>query len=140
MHNLVALVTLASLLLFYYMMFLVGRARMKLGVSAPAVTGHPEFERCFRVQANTLEGLIVFLPSLWLCAIALDRSCGGALGDELSAGLGVLWIIGRIIYMRSYIRDPASRSLGFGVQFVATAILLVSALISAIWGLSQGVL
>jgi glutathione S-transferase len=135
MHSLVALVTLLSLALFFWMAADVARARMRFGVRAPAVTGHPEFERHFRVQANTLEGLILFLPSLWLFALTVDGLRSSDLGDKIAASLGLVWIIGRVIYMRSYVRDPASRSLGFGVQALASMLLLIGGLVASVWGL-----
>ncbi|HMH64032.1 MAG TPA: MAPEG family protein [Rhizomicrobium sp.] len=135
MHSLVALVTLISLALFFWMSANVARARVRFGVPAPAVTGHPEFERHFRVQANTLEGLVLFLPSLWIFALTIDGLQGSDLGDKIGAALGLVWIIGRVIYMRSYVRDPASRGLGFGVQALASMLLLISGLVAIVWDL-----
>lgn len=135
MHNLLALVTLATLLVFFWMIIRVGGARVRFKVEAPATTGHPEFERHFRVQSNTQEGLVVFLPSLWLFSLALDNVKGAPLGDLAGAALGVVWIIGRIIYMFSYVRDPASRSAGFGIQALATMIALVGGLGLVVWSL-----
>jgi uncharacterized MAPEG superfamily protein len=105
----------------------VGSARQRFGVEAPAVTGHPEFERHFRVQANTLEGLIVFLPSLWLFAAYLS--------ELVAAGLGLVWVVGRVIYMTSYAKDPKTRSAGFGIQALATVALLFGALGAVAWSL-----
>jgi len=85
MHSLIALVTLLSLALFFWMGADVARARGRFGVPAPAVTGHPEFERHFRVQANTLEGLVLFLPSLWVFALTIDALRGSDLGDKIAA-------------------------------------------------------
>jgi glutathione S-transferase len=135
MHSLVALVTLLSLALFFWMAADVARARIRFGVPAPAVTGHPEFERHFRVQANTLEGLVLFLPALWVFALTIDGLRGSVLGDKIGAALGLVWIVGRVIYMRSYVRDPASRGLGFGVQALATVLLLIGGLVAIVWGL-----
>src|ERR1700739_3396506 len=73
LHGYVALVTLLALVVYLWMFMRVGSARSRFGVEAPAVTGHPEFERHFRIQANTLEGLIVFLPALWLFALYLNE-------------------------------------------------------------------
>jgi glutathione S-transferase len=133
MHSLLALVTLLSLALLFWMGAGVARARVRFGVLAPAVTGHPEFERHFRVQANTLEGIILFLPSLWLFALTVDGLRGGDLGDKIGAALGLVWIIGRVIYMRSYVRDPARRGLGFGVQALASMLLLIGGLVAVVW-------
>ncbi|WP_269715178.1 MAPEG family protein [Caulobacter sp. NIBR2454] len=123
-HNLIALITLLSLVLLVWKIARVGKARMRFGVEAPAVTGHPEFERHFRVQMNMIEGLVVFLPSLWLFAIYWN--------DLFAAGLGVLFLIGRVVYMLAYVKDPKSRSLGFGLQGVAMLVLLIGAIIGAI--------
>jgi glutathione S-transferase len=135
MHSLIALVTLVSTALFFWMGAAVARARVRFGVPAPAVTGHPEFERHFRVQANTLEGIVLFLPSLWVFALTIDAMRGNDLGDKIGAALGLVWIVGRVIYMRSYVRDPASRGLGFGVQALATVLLLIGGLVAIVWGL-----
>jgi hypothetical protein len=127
MHGYVALVTLLALMVYVWMFMRVGSARQRFGVEAPAVTGHPEFERHFRVQANTLEGLIVFLPSLWLF--------GAYLNELIAAGLGAVWIVGRVLYMISYAKDPKTRSAGFGIQALATVALLFGALGAVAWAL-----
>jgi glutathione S-transferase len=127
MHAPVALVTLLALLLYVWMLLRVGSARQRYGVEAPAITGHPEFERHFRVQANTTESLVVFLPALWLFALYLN--------DLVAAAFGLVWIVGRVIYMNSYVRDPKSRSLGFGVQAIGMLALLFGALAAVVWTL-----
>jgi uncharacterized membrane protein YecN with MAPEG domain len=124
-HALVAIVTLLALLLYVFMMVRVGQARGRYGVEAPAITGHPDFERVFRVHANTLEWLPIFLPSLWLFALFWD--------DRVAAGLGLVWIIGRIFYMTGYTKAAAARSAGFLVQMLAAAVLLFGALGKIIW-------
>ena len=93
-----AIVTVASLVFYVSTILQVGAARGRHGVAAPAMTGHPEFERLVRVQANTIEGLVVYLPCLWLFSAYVDA--------RLGAGLGVVWIVGRLIYARAYARDP----------------------------------
>src|SRR5205085_3222554 len=98
----------------------VGRARGKSGIAAPAMTGDPLLERAVRVHYNTLEWLPIFLVSLWLFALYWN--------DLVAAGLGVIWIVGRILYQTGYMADPAKRELGFMVQAVATAVLLFGAL------------
>ncbi len=124
-YALVGIVTLLSVLLYLYMGLRVGQGRSKYGVEAPAIHGHPDFERLFRVQANTLEWLPIYLVSLWLFAIYSDA--------RVAAGLGVLWIIGRVLYMLGYSRAAGARSTGFMIQMVATAILLFGALGRLIW-------
>jgi uncharacterized membrane protein YecN with MAPEG domain len=122
---LVAIVTLLSLVLYVMMGLRVGEARTKFGVVAPAVTGDPEFERRFRVQSNTLEWLPTYLVSLWLFALYWN--------DRAAAVLGVIWIVGRILYMTSYSKDASSRGPGFGIQALATLVLLFGALGKIIW-------
>ncbi|MGI8841152.1 MAG: MAPEG family protein [Caulobacteraceae bacterium] len=116
----VALVTLLALLLYFVMGFRVGRGRSKFGVEAPAVTGHPDFERLYRVQANTLEWLPSFVVSLWLFALYWD--------EKAAALIGLVWIAGRILYMVSYSKLASSRGPGFGIQALAVGVLLFGAL------------
>jgi glutathione S-transferase len=127
MHPLVALVTVVALMLFAWQGIRVGSARSRYGVEAPATTGHPDFERHFRVHANTLEGLMQFLPSLWLFAIFLN--------DWIAAGLGAVWIIGRIVYTIGYTRQASQRGLGFGIQALAGMALLLGAGGAIVWTL-----
>jgi glutathione S-transferase len=119
-HAYVAIVTLLALLTYFWMGLQVGRARSKCGISAPTMTGDPLLERAIRVHYNTLEWLPIFLASLWLFAIYWN--------DLVAAGLGVIWIVGRILYQTGYMADPAKRELGFMVQALATAVLLFGAL------------
>ena len=124
-YALVSIVTLVSLLLYFYMGLRVGQGRSKYGVEAPAIHGHPDFERLFRVQANTLEWLPIYLVSLWIFALSWD--------SLVAAGLGVVWIIGRVMYMTGYSKAAGARSTGFLIQLAATAILLFGALGRLIW-------
>lgn len=124
-HSLVAIVTIAAVLVYVWMGFRVGGARAKSGIAAPAMTGDPVLERHIRVQANTLEWLPIFLVGLWLFAIYWN--------DLVAAALGVVWIVGRILYALGYVADPAKRELGFIVQAAASAILLLGALGRVIW-------
>lgn len=126
-HNLVALVTVASLLTYFWFGLRVGQARGRYGVEAPAVSGHPEFERHFRVHGNTLEWIVIYLPSLWLFA-----SYWLGVGQWIAAALGIVWIAGRVVYATSYVKDPKSRSAGFGIQALATAVLLFGGAIGAV--------
>lgn len=121
MHTAVALVTLLALLVYVWTLSRAGAARGKFGVEAPATTGHPEFERHFRVQANTLEGIVIFLPALWIFAIFSTY-------DLIAAGLGLVWVVGRIIYAVSYAKEAKTRSAGFGIQALATLALLLGSI------------
>lgn len=117
-HPYSALATLLAVAVFFWTISLVSRARKRFGVSAPACTGNEEFERYFRVQMNTLEQLVLMLPVLWLCAVWVG---------ELYAGLGgLVWSIGRIIYVLTYVRDPKSRAAGFTLTIVPTFAMFVA--------------
>jgi glutathione S-transferase len=127
MYHLTALVTLLAVLLYFFIGLNVGRARGKTGVKAPATTGHPDFERAYRVQMNTLEWMPIFLPSLWLFAIYIS--------DAGAAGLGVVWIIGRALYFVGYVKAADKRTAGFVIQMLASVVLLLGALGAVGWRL-----
>ena len=129
-HPLVAIVTLLALLVYFYMSLRVGQARSKFNVPAPATSGNPDFERAFRIHMNTLEWLPLFLVSLWLFAIAWNY-------DLVAAGIGLVWIVGRVLYLTGYSRAAEARSTGFGIQALATAVLLFGALGKIIWMVVQ---
>ena len=103
---------------------LVGRARGRYGIKAPATTGHEVFERYFRVHQNTLETLMAFIPGIALFALFVD--------PNWAAGIGLIYVIGRIVYLRSYVADPAKRSAGFGLSMLPILALLIGGLIGAI--------
>ena len=103
----------------------VSQARAKFDVKAPATAGHPDFDRVFRVQQNTLESLILYLPSLYLFATYVH--------PYIAATLGLLWIIGRYVYMEGYIEAADKRSAGFGIQALASIALLLGSLAGVIW-------
>jgi uncharacterized membrane protein YecN with MAPEG domain len=128
-HSLVAIVTILALLVYAGMGVGVGRARSKAGIHAPTMTGDPILERAIRVQSNTLEWLPIFLASLWLFALYWS--------DLVAAALGLVWILGRLLYWRGYIADPARREAGFLVQGLACAVLLFGALGRVLWILIQ---
>jgi uncharacterized MAPEG superfamily protein len=129
-HRWTAAVTLLALLAYFWMGLQVGGARGKSGINAPTMTGHPLLERAVRVQSNTLEWLPIFLASLWLFAIYWN--------ELVAAGLGVVWIVGRLLYSTGYMADPAKRSTGFLIQMVATAVLLLGALGKIVYSLATG--
>ena len=129
-YSVIALVTIAALIQYFLMALNVGRARQRLNVPAPATHGHPEFERYYRVQMNTLEWLVIFLPCLWLATVlTADWGMHATLGV---AALGGVWIIGRYLYSTAYVKDPSTRSRGFGIQALATLLLLLTTLVSAV--------
>jgi uncharacterized membrane protein YecN with MAPEG domain len=129
-HRWTALVTLLALLVYFAMSLQVGRARGKSGIKPPEMTGDPMLERAVRVQSNTLEWLPIFLASLWLFAIYWN--------ELVAAGMGGVWIIGRMLYSAGYMADPAKRSSGFLIQFLACAVLLLGALGKIVYSLAVG--
>ena len=131
-HALVAIVTCVSLLVVIWMMMRVGGARGRTGIAAPAMTGHPDLERHVRVHLNTLESLPIYLTSQWLFTL-LPKVF--PFNEMIAAGLGALWIVGRVIYALGYVKDPGARSMGFLIQGLAIVILLLGALAKAIWTL-----
>ena len=124
MPNFTALVTLLAAIIYFWIGFRVAQARGKFGVKAPATTGHPDFERAFRVQANTLEWMPIFLPAMWLAAIYVS--------DIGAALLGVVWIAGRLLYLRGYAQAAEKRETGFFVQASAAGLLWLAALIGVL--------
>ncbi len=129
-HRWTALVTLLALLAYFWMIVQVGRARAKSGIMAPAMTGDPLLERAVRVHYNTLEFLPIFLVSLWLFAVYWN--------ELVAAGMGIVWIIGRLLYAAAYMADPAKRGPGFMIQSLACAVLLFGALGRIVYSLATG--
>ena len=119
-----ALVTTLSLLTYFWTIFMVGRARGRFKLEAPATTGHPDFERVFRVHQNTLENIAMYLPALWLFAAYVS--------DRWAAALGAVWIVGRILYARGYYAEAAKRSTGFLISLGAAGVLLLGSLIGIV--------
>ena len=120
----VELVAALAVLQFLSFGVLTGNARRVSGLKAPAVTGHPTFERMYRVQMNTLELLVAFMPALFLAAKFWS--------PVLIAGLGVVYLVGRVIFWRAYVTDPSKRALGFILSILPTMILAVLALIGVV--------
>jgi glutathione S-transferase len=122
-----AIVIILAVLEYLTLAFLVGHARGKYGVKAPATTGHEIFERWFRVQQNTLETLIAFIPGIALFALFVN--------PNWAAWIGLVYLVGRIVYARSYVADPAKRSFGFLLTLLPIVVLLIGGLIGALGNL-----
>lgn len=121
MTHLPALVTLLTVLLMLGTIWVVGHARGRHDIKAPAVSGHPAFDRAYRVQMNTLEQTVLFLPALWLAANY------GFTGWADIAGL--VWLVGRVWYAVAYLKDPAKRGPGFGIAMLGFLALLIMAVV-----------
>jgi glutathione S-transferase len=123
---LVNVIVALALVQFCAFLAAVGRARERYHVAAPATTGNEMFERYFRVQMNTLELLILFIPAIWIFGFYVSA--------DAAAGLGAVYLIGRIIYFMAYVRDPKNRSLGYGLSAGPIVVLVIGALIGAAIG------
>lgn len=115
--DLVALLAIAQFIFFGVQ---VAQARGRYGVKAPAVVGHELFERAYRVQMNTLELLVALLPLLYIAARYWP--------DAYVAVVGAVYLVGRLLYWRSYTRAPASRTLGFVISMTPIMVLLLASL------------
>ena len=120
----VQLVIVLALIEFLVFGYAVGQARTRYNVPAPATSGHEVFERCFRAHMNTLEQLVVFLPSIWLF--------GHYINAWIAVALGALFIIGRALYFRGYVQSAQTRHAGFMISAIPNVALLVGALIGVI--------
>ena len=118
------LVAALAVLQFFFFGIMVGRARERFEVKAPATTGNEHFERVFRVQMNTLEQLTGFLPALYIA--------GQFWPPTYVAAVGIVYLVGRFVYWRSYIADPTSRSLGFLLTISPTFLLLTAGVAGAV--------
>lgn len=125
--ELITIVIALALIEYVIFSILVGNARMKYDISAPAISGNPIFERYYRVQQNTLELLVVFIPGMVMFAQYVRA--------DVAAALGVIFILGRFLYLRSYVADPKTRSLGFSLSIFPSLILVLGGLVGAIMNL-----
>ena len=117
----VQLVALLALFEYFGFAWAVGRARERYGVRAPATSGNEEFECYFRVQQNTLELLIVFLPLLWIAASYWN--------PIWIAAIGAVFVIGRLLYFRGYVREASQRHIGFQLSSVPIVLLALGSVI-----------
>ncbi len=115
--------TLLAVLFTFYAGFRAGALRGAKNISAPATVGDADFERAFRVHYNTMESLVLFLPLVWLAALTFD--------GLIALSIGLVWLVGRVIYMMSYMADPSKRATGAMITMASIAGLFI---ISA-WGL-----
>ena len=122
--HLVDTVAMLAVLQYVFFAVLVGRARVRYRIQAPAVSGNEHFERAYRVQMNTLELLIALLPALYAAARYWPAT--------YVAGVGAVFLIGRLVYWRAYVRDPNGRSLGFALSILPVLVLVLGTLGAAL--------
>jgi uncharacterized MAPEG superfamily protein len=120
----VAAVVTAAVLQFFWFGILVGRARGRFNVPPPATTGNEVFERYFRVQQNTLEQLVIFIPSIWIFATYVNATA--------AAALGAVFVVGRQLYQIGYVADPKKRFAGFGLSALPNLVLALGGLAGAV--------
>ncbi|TVP61492.1 MAG: MAPEG family protein [Nodularia sp. (in: Bacteria)] len=123
------LITALTLLLYLVITINVGRARAKYKVLPPQMTGNPNFERVVRVQQNTLEQMVLFLPALWLFSFYVSPLWG--------PGIGAIWVVGRIVYAWGYYQAAEKRMIGFGISSLSGMVLLLGSLVGIILSLVQ---
>ena len=124
--NYVDLIAVLAIMQLIFFGILVGRARGTYGVKAPAVSGHEMFERAYRVQMNTLELMVAFLPALFIASKYWPQT--------YVAIAGAVYLLGRFIYWRSYVSAPASRGLGFALSMIPILALLIATLVALVRG------
>ncbi len=122
--TLVYVVMMLAVIELFAFSLAVGMARGRYKIPAPATTGNADFERYYRVQMNTLEQMMVFLPSLWTFATFVSASW--------AAGLGLVYLIGRLVYFFGYTRAANKRGVGFLISMVPTMILMIGGLVGAV--------
>lgn len=122
--ELVTIVVGVALLEYIYFSILVGKARGEYGVDAPATSGHEIFERHYRVQMNTLELLVAFIPGIYMFSQFFST--------DIAAGIGGVFIVGRFLYLKSYVGDPKKRSIGFALSILPVLILVIGGIAGAV--------
>jgi uncharacterized MAPEG superfamily protein len=128
MHLHAALISALTTIVLAFASGLVGRARGKYGIKAPATSGHPDFDRAFRAHMNTLEQAVIFLPVLWLATIYSN--------EMIAAYLGYAWIVGRLWYILAYTLEAGKRSMGF----LVTSLCFLGLLAMSLWGIGQALM
>ncbi|BAY31514.1 MAPEG family protein [Nostoc carneum NIES-2107] len=122
-----SLITTLSLLLYLIITINVGRARAKYKVLPPQMTGDANFERVLRVQQNTIEQMVLFLPALWIFSFYVNSLWGAA--------IGAIWLVGRVIYAWGYYQAAEKRMIGFVISTFSSVVLLLGALVGCILSL-----
>jgi glutathione S-transferase len=116
-------VIIISIALLQYIFFTgrAGFARGKYEVKAPKTDGNDTWEILFRVQQNTMEQLVIFIPGMIAFSIYVS---------EVWVLLpGILFVVGRQVYSHLYIKNPDSRGPGMVLSFFSNIALVLATLI-----------
>jgi uncharacterized membrane protein YecN with MAPEG domain len=120
---LTAAVTVLAVLICVFFAINVARNRRATGIDAPRMTGDPRLERALRIQGNSVEQFVIFVPSLWLAALYFQGWAPPI--------LGLIWCLGRLIYFFVY-GTARQRFPGFAPTIFPTLILVVLALVGIV--------
>jgi glutathione S-transferase len=126
---LLTIITMLAIIEYIYFGMKVGKARGEYGIAAPAVTGHDMFERHYRVQMNTLEQIVIFLPALW--------AFGHYVNHYAAALFGLIYLFGRMIYAIKYIEEPSKRGVGMMMTMIPSMLMIMGGLLGAVYALLQ---
>ena len=126
---LLTIITMLAIIEYIYFGMNVGKARGEYGIAAPAVTGHEMFERHYRVQMNTLEQIVIFLPALW--------AFGHYVNHYAAALFGLIYLFGRMIYAIKYIEEPSKRGVGMMMTMIPSMLMIMGGLLGAVYALLQ---
>ncbi|MDG1204464.1 MAG: MAPEG family protein [Pseudomonadales bacterium] len=126
---LLTIITMLAIIEYIYFGMKVGKARGEYGIAAPAVTGHEMFERHYRVQMNTLEQIVIFLPALW--------AFGHYVNHYAAALFGLIYLFGRMIYAIKYIEEPSKRGVGMMMTMIPSMLMIMGGLLGAVYALLQ---
>ena len=110
-----------ALLVYYFTLFKSGMARGRFKIAAPSHDGPEEYVRHVRAHQNTVEHLVMFLPGLWLFAVAVD--------PIWAAAIGAIWPVGRLMYALGYYKAPEKRSIGLYISMPPIYIFILGSLI-----------
>ncbi len=128
-YPLTALATLGMTAHYVWTAILVGGARRTYKVKAPETTGPDDFNRVYRAHVNSLEQLVMMLPVLWIFAASV--------GDRWAALLGLIWVVGRVLYVLAYRAAADKRGAGFMIGFLTMTVGLLGSAGTILWSLAR---
>lgn len=96
-------VALMAQILFIAVTGQVGMARYRYRIFPPKTTGHPDFDRIFRVHMNFVEQFPFFALALLLCTFVVSGQVAGILGS--------IWVLFRALYSVRYSSRPIGKDI-----------------------------